>query len=136
MLGFEPFDVIYGTPGNQISFPPSTQIDNFERNAHIRNQDHIAIRNDSLTNQSQFPPEYLYLVANDPNCDPNNFIRMVNREIGDNEITLENRTLPWEATLSINEKITANERNKYYIGYSFFLSLFSFHSTARLEYDY
>ena len=115
VLNNDPFDVIYGIDGSLQAFVPQdiNPLD-FNENTYIRNQYHLNVRNDSLTDANQFPVELFYNdPVNNPNCE-NPMIRMVNREIGDNEIVVDNRTLDWNASLSIHEKITVNDYVRHY----------------------
>jgi hypothetical protein len=105
------FDVNIGIPGNQRKDNPTNIFSLFYKNIDIWNREHLNMRNDTLQNNGTylFHPSSLYNGIS--------YLRpsyMLNREIGNDSIVLENRTLPWESTLSINLKITVNKRSLYY----------------------
>jgi hypothetical protein len=105
------FDLNIGIPGNQKKYLAQTSENSFYKNPEIWNRDHLNLRNDTLQNNGvyQFHPSSLYNGVS--------YLRpsyMLNREIGNDSIVLENRTLPWESTLSINIKISVNKRSLFY----------------------
>lgn len=113
LLNNEPFDVVYGIVGNDQNAPqPTANVQNFNINTFIRNRGHLNVRNDALIDLAN-SATYFYNIANIADCDEPP-IRMVNREIGDDEIRLENREVPWDASLSIVKNIYVNEKNKFY----------------------
>ena len=73
-------------------------------NVYLNNRNHLFMRNDILSDVNGDPLMY-------DSCAP---IRMLNREIGDNELWLENRVLPWKGSFSIHERIMANHRTEFY----------------------
>jgi len=114
-----PFDVIYGVPGNtQIGGPTTIQAD-FQNNVEIRNFDHTQLINDTLTdNAGGNPPDFHRLYTSF--CPPgptqilNRPTQMLNKEVGDNELYLNNRVLPCLASFSISDQIVVNQLNPYY----------------------
>jgi pimeloyl-ACP methyl ester carboxylesterase len=116
------FDVNIGIPGNQQKNPPQFAQYNFKYNSEIWNRYHLNMRNDTLQNNGVylFHPSSIY-----NNVSYQRPSYMLNREIGNDSIVLENRTLPWESTLSINLKISVNKRSLYYTYPSISNPLFS-----------
>lgn len=117
-----PFDVFYGVPGNTQNNPPSTDPNIFRfTNIHIRNNDHLDVRNDSLRDNVNFPLPNNWISYNPCPFIPvvgggtrPHIVRMLNREMGDDEIYLENRYQKWDANLSINNRIHVNVKSNYY----------------------
>jgi hypothetical protein len=115
------FDVNIGIPGNERLDTNQLSVSQFYRNIYLWNRYHTNMRNDTLQNNGiyQFHPSSLYNGVS--------YLRpsyMLNREIGNDSIVLENRTLPWESTLSINLKISVNKRSLFYTYPSVSNSLF------------
>lgn len=109
-----PAHMIYGFPGATMTWQPSTTQLNFPRNPYIRNNFHTDVRNDFLwDNNPAIPVQKIYPICPSGPL-PIRGIRMLNREIGDNEISLENRLLHWEANLSLPDVIRVNKHNEYY----------------------
>jgi hypothetical protein len=108
------FDVNMGIPGNESlnNNTPTTNQLLFQRNISLWNRDHLNLRNDTLKNNNT-GTYFQHPVATIPTTSIR-FSYMLNREIGNDSIHLENRTLPWVSTLSINRKIVVNERSLYY----------------------
>lgn len=114
-----PFHVFYGRPGNLMSAQPYSgniwQL--FQNNVTIRNDDHTDIRNDTLRDFVNLPaPFWKWYPSPCPigGANMQRVVRMLNREMGDNEISLENRFLPWTATCSMNDAIRVNIKNENY----------------------
>lgn len=74
------------------------------QNVYLNNRDHLFMRNDFLNDANGNPLIY----------DSCARIRMLNREIGDNELWLENRVLPWKGSFSIHDRIMVNHRTAFY----------------------
>jgi hypothetical protein len=108
--------VIYGVPGKTQNTQPSTLSFFWGRNPYIRNSSHTDVRNDTLRDDINIPTSFKWYPPNCPATGNNmpRVIRMLNREIGDDELSLECRYLPWEATCSIPDKISINVKSEYY----------------------
>jgi hypothetical protein len=117
IMGFEPFDVIQGIPNNHWSLriPQVLFRNNFQPNAYIRNQHHLFSRNDTLKDNN-IAPNFIveYNSSNCTNGISNRPIQTINREIGDDQIYIENRNLPWEGNYTVQDLIFVNIRNPYY----------------------
>ena len=100
-----------------IGYPDS--YNNGYNNFALSNFPHVNLRNDFIPNitgiQTAFPNFYTYF-----SCDravpriANVERSMLAMEIGDEELYLENVTLPWEATYQAEYDIHVNNRNPYY----------------------
>jgi len=103
------YDVIMGPELDQLG--NSTTIPTLlNRNITLRNRDHLEVRNDTLRDNALAWPhfiEYDHSCAQQP-------IRLLHREIGDDELFLENRNLPWNGKFSIHKKIWINEHCEFY----------------------
>lgn len=75
-------------------------------NIFLNNRNHLFMRNDILNDVNNDPLVY-DSCAHVP-------IRMLNREIGDDELWLENRVLPWQGAFSIQNRIMVNHRTAFY----------------------
>lgn len=109
-----PFHVFYGTPGSTQRTITSNPL-YFGINPYVRNNHHIDIRNDSLIEHIP-SPHWMEYPFNCPAIGGNMIrkIHLLNREVGDNEIYLENRYLPWDASCSIPNAITVNKMSQFY----------------------
>ncbi len=103
------FHAFYGMPGNAQIFPPST---NFNTNPYVNNNHHTFVRNDVLRDNGGIDLQYPTCPVVGANI-PHN-VRFLNREIGDNEIYLENRYLPWDASCSMPDITHVNVRSEHY----------------------
>lgn len=94
-LSKTPFDVITGIfEVNQYS------------NVYKFNRSHLHLRNDPLIDSNNY-----YVLYKD--CDHRN-VRMLNREIGDDELYVENRVLRWHTLYDAQRAIHVDERSPYY----------------------
>jgi hypothetical protein len=113
-----PYDVNMGWKGDSTYFTPTTSEQYFLDNPYVRNQYHTDLRNDTLYDSS-VPNAKIALQYDVNNCTgiigaSTRHIFWLNREIGDNEIYLENRVLPWHASYSVSENMYVNMRSPHY----------------------
>ncbi|MFK7971456.1 MAG: hypothetical protein AB8F95_13890 [Bacteroidia bacterium] len=111
-----PFDVIYGVPGNTVSFSNQTNPAFFGVHPYIRNRHHVDVINDVLTDNALAPnAQRIYTYPCPPGSPlPSRFVQMLNKEMGDEEIYLTNRTLPCHSSFSFTEAVIVNQNNPFY----------------------
>ncbi len=109
-----PFDVIMGVQNSVQMITPSTNQGDFELNPYVRNSPHIHIKNDTLRDPALFPTTPHDMFYTQSNCGETRRIRVLNREVGDNELYLENQILPCQSSFSVSEAIYVNERSPFY----------------------
>jgi pimeloyl-ACP methyl ester carboxylesterase len=113
-----PFDVSMGWQGDSLMGTPIIQQAFLRDNIQLRNRLHTDFRNDTLfTTQLNKNPVNAILynrqcIGSGTNNDE--AIRVINREIGDDEIYVENRIQPWKGAYSVSDNIHVNAHSPYY----------------------
>jgi hypothetical protein len=113
-----PFAVCKGWPGDSVRAPGVNAVStDFWRNAYLRNNFHTWVHNQVLWNNTTTPRtrlEYDITKCLSMNPQPNRGIFVLNREIGDDELYIENRILPWQGLYTAPRAVRVNVRNPFY----------------------
>jgi Secretion system C-terminal sorting domain len=112
------FDVSMGWKGDTLMGTPTTAQLVLGDNIMLRNRLHTDFRNDTLytTQYNKIPSNAIFYSTQciGSGNNPVRPIRMMNREIGDNQIYIENRFLPWQGAYSVSDDIFVNKRSPFY----------------------
>jgi hypothetical protein len=108
-----------GWQGDTLMGTPTINPDYLNINIYLRNRLHTDMRNDTLfLNQGDKKPSNAYYYKTEctgsGNTDLQHPIKMLNREIGDNELYLENRLQPWKGAYAATNDIFVNIRSPFY----------------------